>query len=81
MKRKKINISAISTTLNRSEMREIMAGSSGSGGGGGGGGGYCIPGWACSVQPDCICSVGFKCCCNGTLAGCFTSVSQCQLAC
>jgi len=36
MKRKKINISAISTTLNRSEMREIMAGSSGSGGGGGG---------------------------------------------
>jgi len=46
MKRKKINIGAISKTLSRSEMRKIMAGSGGSGGGGDGTGTcnclYCI---------------------------------------
>lgn len=36
MKRKKINFGVISSALSRSEMREIMAGSSSGGGGGGG---------------------------------------------
>ncbi|NBC03110.1 MAG: hypothetical protein GVY20_05320 [Bacteroidetes bacterium] len=48
MKRKKINIGEISTTLNRSEMRQIMAGSGSPGGGGGGGGCYiCTGGIQC----------------------------------
>ncbi|NBC03108.1 MAG: hypothetical protein GVY20_05310, partial [Bacteroidetes bacterium] len=50
MKRKKINIGEISTTLNRSEMREIMAGS-GSPGGGGGGTGGCSGNW--TIDPAC----------------------------
>ncbi|MCG2588220.1 hypothetical protein L6773_06555 [Rhodohalobacter sp. WB101] len=48
MKRKKINIGAISKTLNRSEMKKIMAGSDQGGGGGGTGGCYiCIGGIHC----------------------------------
>ena len=57
--------------LGRSEMKKIMAGS----------GGYCIPGWACHIQPDCVCSVGFPCCCDGELLGCVTSWQQCTYFC
>lgn len=70
--KKKMNIGVMGKSLSRGEMRKIMAGS---------GGGYCIPGWACSSQQSCTCTIGFPCCCNGILAGCFTSVLQCQLAC
>ena len=71
--KKKMSIGTIGTSLSRNDMRKIMAGS--------GSDGYCVPGYACSLQTGCHCSIGFPCCCNGILAGCFTTVSQCQLAC
>jgi len=52
----KLSFTGIENSLSRDEMRKIMAGS-----------GYCVPGYACSMQQGCYCSVGAPCCCNGQL--------------
>jgi len=76
MKRKKINIGAISTTLNRSEMREIMAGSGGSGGGGGSG--SCTS-TCTSIAQACAAAVCYGSC--GSMAVCNQQLDCCTSQC
>ncbi|MCG2588218.1 hypothetical protein [Rhodohalobacter sulfatireducens] len=80
MKRKKINIGAISSALSRSEMKEIMAGSGDIGGGGDGTGGC-----GCGTAPGCIysgCSTAsyfYNCLNAACMAECNTP--SCQMEC
>ncbi len=66
----KNNYLNVGQVLSRAEMKKVMGGS-----------GYCIPGYACSIQPGCKCSVGFPCCCNGMLSHCAADVDQCTDLC